>query len=147
MYVSIYRGWAGASRLGQLFAHQSMEQVHRLEWPHHHLEMRDSAIVIEGDDVDAVDLDAVDGLFEFEHRAAVAAPLADINEAFAAQYLSRTRQIFERDLASALRGVHHGTFEHGVGVKQIPQCRRVMRLDEAVPFVERADGHRRPPAG
>src|SRR6185437_2510479 len=145
MYVSIYRRWVGVSRLGEFFAHQSVEQVHRLERSHHHLEMRDSAIVIEGDDVDAVDRDAVDGLFEFEHRATVASPLPDISEPFAAQDLLGTRQIFEGDLAPALRGVHHGAFEHSVGMKQIPQRGGVMRLDVAVPFVERADGHRTPP--
>jgi hypothetical protein len=47
--------------LRQLLAHQPMQQVDRLERPDHHLEMRDqTSVVAEGDDVDAVDPDAVD---------------------------------------------------------------------------------------
>src|SRR5205823_5429738 len=73
--------------LGQLRAHQLMQQVHRLERTHHHLEMRDLAFG-EADDVDAVDRDAVDFFFEFEHGAGVTAPFAGIFEAFAASTCS-----------------------------------------------------------
>ena len=114
---------ASARCFGQLLAHQPMQQVDRLERAHHHLEMRDPAVVAEGDDVDAVDLDALDLVFEFEHRAVVAAPFADIGEARAAQHLFGARQIFEGDVAAALRRVHDGAFEHRVGMQQIPQRR------------------------
>src|ERR1700676_4234988 len=40
--------------LGELFAHQAMQQIHSLERAHHHLEMNDALIGAEGDDVDAV---------------------------------------------------------------------------------------------
>ena len=97
-----------------------MQQVDRLERAHHHLEMRDAAVVGEGDDVDAVDLDALDDVFEFEHRAVFAAPLTGVGEARAAQHLVRARQIFEGDVAPALRRVHHRAFEHRIRVKQFP---------------------------
>src|ERR1700733_12896640 len=51
-----------------------MQQVDGLERAHHHLEMRDPAIIPESDDVDAIDPDAIDLVFELEHRAGVAAP-------------------------------------------------------------------------
>ena len=57
-----------------------MQQVDRLERTHHHLEMRDPAVTIETDDVDAVELDAVDLVLEFEHRAGVVLPFAEIFE-------------------------------------------------------------------
>src|SRR3954468_18583759 len=102
------------SALGQLRAHQLVQQVHGLERAYHHLEMGDLAVG-KADDVDAVDLDAVDFFFEFEHGAAVTAPLADISEAFAAEYLLGAGEIFEGDVASALRRMDHGTLEHRLG--------------------------------
>src|SRR3954470_17899941 len=103
--------------------------------------MRDLTVIAEGDDVDAVDLDALDLVFEFEDRAALAAPFAGVFEAGAAKNLLGARQIFEGDVAPALRRVDDGAFEHRIRVQQIPQCRRVMRLHVAVPLVEAAHGH------
>src|SRR3954451_18407315 len=91
-----------ASWLGELGSHQLMQQIHRLERPHHHLEMRDLA-VRKGDDVDAVDGDAVDFFYEFEHGAIVAEPFANIFESLAAEYFLGARQIFEGDVTPALR--------------------------------------------
>src|ERR1700680_3076026 len=124
-----------------------MQQIDRLERTHHHLEMRDLAVSAEGDDIDAVDPDALDFIFEFEHRAGLAAPLADIGEARTAQHLFRTRQIFEGDGAATLRRVHDGTFEHRIRMKQIPQRRSVTGLHVAVPSVEAGHGHRTSPVG
>jgi len=45
-----------------------MQQVHSLERAHHHLEMNDAIIGAEGDDVDAVDLDAFDLVFDSAPR-------------------------------------------------------------------------------
>src|SRR6185312_12888375 len=44
----------------QFFTHQAMQQVDRLQGTHHHLEMDDAALLVERDDVDAVELDAFD---------------------------------------------------------------------------------------
>src|ERR1700716_4093621 len=63
---------------------------------------------------------------EFEHRSVSAAPFACIFEAGAAKDLLGARQIFEGDVAPALRRVDDGTFEHRIRVKEIPQRRRVM---------------------
>src|SRR5712691_3935644 len=88
-----------ALRPRQLLAHQPMQQADRLERADHHLEMRDqTAVVVEGDDVDAVDPDAVDLVLELQHRAVVAAPFADILETGAAQNLLRAGQILRRYL-------------------------------------------------
>src|SRR5947208_14529600 len=103
--------------------------------------MRDLAVIAEGDDVDAVDPDALDLVFKFEDRAVGTTPFADIFEAGAAQHLLGARQIFEGDVAPALRRVDHGAFEYRVGVQQIPQCGGIMRLHVTVPFVESSRGH------
>src|SRR6266702_6254265 len=94
---------ATGSLPSELLSHQTVQQIDSLQRTHHHLEMRDLTVIAEGDDVDAVDLDALDLVFEFEDRAALAAPLADIFEAGAAKHLLRARQIFEGDVAPALR--------------------------------------------
>src|SRR6187399_1807432 len=125
----------------ELFSHQSMQQIDPLQRAHHHLEMRDLAVIAEGDDVDAVNLDALDLVFEFEDRAIRAAPFAGIFEAGPAKHLLRARQIFEGDVAPALRRVNDGAFEHRIRVQQVPQRRRVMGLHVAVPLVEAAHGH------
>src|ERR1700723_941092 len=92
-----------------------MQQVDGLERAHHHLEMRDAAIVSEGNDVDAIDPDAIDLVFELKHRAGVAAPFPDIGKAWAAQHLVRAQQILEGDLAPALRRMHDRTFDTASG--------------------------------
>jgi len=97
-----------------------MQQIDRFQGAHHHLEMGDPPVCIEGDDVDAVDPDAVDLFLELQHRAVVAAPFANIAESGAAQHAFRARQILERDLAPALRRVHDRAFEHRVGMQQRP---------------------------
>src|SRR6478736_3933164 len=134
-----------ASLLRQLLSHQSVQQIDRLERAHHHLEMRDEAGLVERDDVDAVELDALDLFFEFEHRAGGAAPFAHISKARAAQHLLRAREIFKGDVAAALRRMHDRTFEHRIGVKQVPQRRAVVGLHVAVPLVEAGQGHRKSP--
>src|SRR3954447_23895274 len=126
---------------GELLSHQAVKQIDSLERTHHHLEMRDLTVIAEGDDVDAVDLDALDLVFEFEDRAALAAPFAGVFEAGAAKDLLGARQIFEGDVAPALRRVDDGAFEHRIRMQQVPQRRRVMGLHVAVPLVEAAHGH------
>src|SRR3954462_1503521 len=113
-----------------------MQHVDGLERPHHHLEMRDAALAIEADDVDAIDLDAVDHGLEFEHGAVLTLPFADIGEAGTAKHLLGAGQIFEGDVAAALRRVHGGAFEDGVGMKEVPERSPVMRLHVAVPGLE-----------
>src|SRR4051794_12445887 len=65
---------------GELLPHQTVQQIDSFQRTHHHLEMRDLTVIAEGDDVDAVDFDALDLVFEFEDRAILAAPLAGIFE-------------------------------------------------------------------
>jgi hypothetical protein len=48
----------------------------------------------------------------------------------------RARQVLERDLTPALRRVHDGALEHGVGVEQIPQRRPVVGLHVVAPAVD-----------
>src|SRR5580704_101528 len=121
-----------------------MQQVDRLQRTHHDLEMRDPAVIAETDDVDAVDPDPVDLFFELEHRAIAGAPFTDIGEARTAQHLFRARQIFEGDVAAALRRVNDGAFEHRIRMKQVPERRAVMGLHVAVPSVEGGLAHRTP---
>src|SRR6266540_4024267 len=90
-----------SSLLGELLPHQAVQQIDSLQRTHHHLEVRDLTVIAEGDDVDAVDLDALDLVFEFEDGAISAAPFADIFEAGAAEDLLGARQIFEGDVAPA----------------------------------------------
>ena len=70
-----------------------MQQVERFERPHHHLEMRDPAVVADGDHVDAIDPDAVDLAIELDDRAGFAPPLAEKGKTRPAQHLHRTGQI------------------------------------------------------
>src|SRR5207245_3430961 len=105
-----------ASRLRQLLSHQPVQQVDRLERAHHHLEIGDAAVITDRDDVDAIDPDAVDLAFKLDDRAGATPPFADKGEAGSAQDRYRTGEIFERDVAPALLGVHDGTFEHRIGV-------------------------------
>src|SRR5256885_12790829 len=88
-----------ASLPGELLSHQTVQQIDSLQRTHHHLEVRDLTVIAEGDDVDAVDLDALDLVFEFEDRAALAAPFAGVFEAGAAKDIPGARQIFEGDVA------------------------------------------------
>lgn len=48
--------------------HLSMHHIDRLEGPDHDLELGDQAIVIAGDDVDAIYILAVDRHLKFQHR-------------------------------------------------------------------------------
>jgi hypothetical protein len=76
----------------QLLAHQPVHHVDRLERADHHLEMCDQASVfVEGNDVDAVNLDPFDLGLKLQHCAIIAAPLADVSEARAAHHLVCTR--------------------------------------------------------
>src|SRR5260370_11566067 len=84
-----------ASLLRQLLSHQLMQQIDRLERAHHHLEMRDPAIVPAGDDIDAVELDPVDLGFELEARTMVVPPFTYKGEAGASQHLSHTQQLLQ----------------------------------------------------
>src|SRR5436853_7599234 len=70
-----------ASRLRQLLSHQPVQQVDRLERAHHHLEIGDAAVISDGADVDAVDLDAVDFAFKLDDRAGVDPPFTGKGEA------------------------------------------------------------------
>src|SRR3954469_2093250 len=117
-----------------------MQHVDCLQRPHHHLEMRDAPLAVEADDADAVDLDAVDHGLEFEHGAALTLPCTDIAEAGTAKLLLSAGEIFEGDVAAALRRVHDRAFEDGVGMEQVPERGAVMRLHEAVPGSEAGHG-------
>ena len=44
-----------------------MEYIHGLQGPHHHFELSDAAGIIEGDDIYAVDVFALNFGFKFEH--------------------------------------------------------------------------------
>ena len=103
-----------------------------------HREMRDQASVrAKSDHVDAVDLDPLDLSLELQHHAIITAPLADISEVRPAHHLVCGRQVLEYDVAPALRRVHDGTFEHCVGMQQVPHRSIVVRLHYVVaPEVE-----------
>jgi len=103
--------------------------------------MGDPPVCIEGDDVDAVDPDAVDLTLELEHRAVLAAPFAAIDETGAAKDLLRARKILKCDVAPALRCVHHRALEHRIRVQQVPERLVVVRLHVGVPLGETLQGH------
>src|SRR5258708_35270797 len=95
--------------------------------------MRDQASVrAKSDHVDAVDLDPLDLSLELQHHAIITAPLADISEVRTAHHLVCGRQVFEYDVAPALRRVHAGTFEHSVGMQQGPPRSIVVDLNYVV---------------
>ena len=79
----------------QFLPHQPMQEVDRLERAYHHLEMRDPPVLVESDDVDTVELDSLDLVLEFEHRAGIVAPFAAIGEA---QYPPSTFSALDRYL-------------------------------------------------
>ena len=120
-----------------------MQQLHPLQRPHHHLEMHDAlAVRAAGDDVDAVDADVLDRVFELEDRAGGVAPFANVAEARSAKGRAGPEQIFEGDLAPALRRVDDRAFEDDIGVERVSQKLRVVRPHIIVPPIERDQPHR-----
>ena len=61
-------------------AHPLAQQADRLQRPHHHLAVGDLAGIVPADQVDAMDLDAVDPGGEYQHRFMAADDLARIAE-------------------------------------------------------------------
>lgn len=57
-----------------------MHGVHGLKGPYHHLELGDHAVVVAGDDVDAVHVFAVDGGLKLEDRVVTVEDLLDVSE-------------------------------------------------------------------
>src|SRR5262249_5424165 len=100
----------------------------------HDLKMGNAVVAIERDEIDAVDPDAVDDGFEFQHGAGVVAPLAEISESGNAEDFHGACQIFEGDVASALRRMDDGTFQDGIRMEQVPERLAVTGLHDAVPF-------------
>lgn len=88
-------------------AHLLVQQVHRLQWPHHDLEVDDLAGVVPADQVDAIDQDAVDLGGKFKHRVALADDLALVAEAGVVQEVHRAHQVLKADGLAALRHLHH----------------------------------------
>src|SRR5262249_12569601 len=119
----------------------AMQQVDGLQWTHHHLEVGNAAILVERDDVDAVEGDSLDHGLELEHGASLASPLAAINEAGAIQHLQSACEVLKCDVAAALRRVHDRALEHGVRVQQVPERGAVVGLHVGVPFVEAGHCH------
>lgn len=81
--VALGERWSAAhsGRSAKHLTHQLVNQIDRLQRPDHHLERRDAlAVVGHANDVDTVDRDALDHRLEFEHRATVAGPFADVAE-------------------------------------------------------------------
>src|SRR5258708_29930994 len=96
-----------------------------------------ASVVLEGNDVDAVNLDPFDLSLKLQHRAIIAAPLVDVSEVRAAHHLVCARQVLEHDVAPSLRRVYDWALEDGVGMQQVPQRTMVVRLHDVVaPVVE-----------
>src|SRR5664279_6536582 len=59
---------AGRLHLFEACPHLPVHQVDRLQWSDHHPELDDASLLVAADDVDAVDVLALDGGLELEHR-------------------------------------------------------------------------------
>ena len=80
------------------------------------------AVIVAGDHVDAVNRDAVDYGFEFEHGAIFAVPFADICEVAIAQSVASGGEIFGGDRFAQLWRVDDGAFEYAVVVEDSGYC-------------------------
>ena len=89
--------------------------------------MRDEAVVVAADHVDAIDRYAVYDGFEFKHRRVFAMPLADIFEVGIAQSVASGGEIFRGDRFALLRQMHHRTFKHAIVMQDCGDCRWVAR--------------------
>src|SRR3546814_1961277 len=93
------RDWSSDVCSSDLFPHL----VDRLERSDHDLEIHDLSFLVPADDVDAVDLDALDLAGEFEASLIAVDDLAQITKAVAAQNVTRGMEIGEDRVASLLR--------------------------------------------
>src|SRR5262245_12443760 len=117
--------------------HALMNEIDRLQWPNHHLELNDAPCLVPLDDVDSVDQHAIDLCLEFEHRVTGTDNLAHVAKRRIEEDLERCREIHRRKLPAPLRGVHDRRDEHGVIVEQRVQPVRVSLPDQPMP-----DGNR-----
>ena len=121
--------------------HVGMDQVDCLERPDHDLEFDDSSGGIPLNDIDAVDDDAIDLGFKFQHGVGRPVNLAHIAKPRIAQYAQRGSEICGGQCLATLRRVHDGREEHHiVGQKRI-EAGRVVRANELVPGVNGMLGH------
>src|SRR3546814_11699234 len=89
------------------------------------LEIHDLSFLVPADDVDAVDLDALDLAGEFEASLIAVDDLAQITKAVAAQNVTRGMEIGEDRVASLLRRVDDRRMEDRILGQQRPQRLRV----------------------
>src|SRR3546814_10750393 len=101
------RDWSSDVCSSDLFPHL----VDRLERSDHDLEIHDLSFLVPADDVDAVDLDALDLAGEFEASLIAVDDLAQITKAVAAQNVTRGMEIGEDRVASLLRRSEEHTSE------------------------------------
>src|SRR4030095_3621030 len=90
-------------------AHLLMYGVDGLQGPDHHPELHDAPCVIAADDVDAVDVFAVDGRLELEHGYVAGEDLLRVVkravDRVAGQRLGGRMEVDRRNVLAALRGV------------------------------------------
>jgi hypothetical protein len=135
-----------------------VQDVDRLQRPHHHLEVRDQPRVIPEDEIDAVDPDPVDLAEELQHRRPRAhtalmvssavrrvsrttrarrrrrrVPLVAIAEVRRVQHLQRPAQVLLHDRLPDLRRVHHRRLEHRILRQDAGQLVRQVLERDVVP--------------
>ena len=116
--------------------HALMNEIDRLEWTKHDLELDDAACLVPLDDVHTVDQDAVDFLFELEHCVRSANDLAQVAEGWIEEDFEGSGQVGSRDLLAALRRVNDRGEEHGIIIEQRVQPTRISILNETMPDLD-----------
>src|SRR3546814_1093284 len=105
--------------------------VDRLERPHHDLEIPYLSVGVPADDVDAIDLDAVELADEFEAGLIAVADLAQIAKTVAAEDVARRVEIGEHLVAPLLPRVADRRVEHRILGEQRPERLRVAEIGRA----------------
>lgn len=82
-----------------------MNDIDALQWPDHYFELKDLAVRIPFDHVDAIDDDTVDLRFKLEYRIALPDDLANIPETVISKNVQCRGEIHRRDRFSDLRSV------------------------------------------
>lgn len=133
-----WRKFEGTSGLWarQFLAHLLEDDVDRLERADHYLEFGNQACLIPGDEVRAVDTDAIDFGVEFQHRRIGRGPLTDITEFFIADDLRGGSQVFEGDRLAFLWLEDQRRVKHRVVSDQVEQQVQIVLGNHTMPSVE-----------
>ena len=85
--------------------HPLMHLIDRLEWTHHHLKFNDE-IVFDLNQVNPVDVHAIHGALELQHRVIAIAQFPHVMEV-GIKHLTRSAQIQKSDVTALLRRMNN----------------------------------------